>query len=44
LREGFSSSGSTNAYTLKIKGRFATVLGEVPRATVYQIATSLNAR
>lgn len=44
MTEGFSGSGSTNAYTLTIDGRLATVLGEVPRRTVFSIANSLNAR
>jgi sigma-E factor negative regulatory protein RseB len=44
MPDGFSSSGSLNAYSLTIDGRLATALGEVPRRTVYRIANSLNAR
>jgi sigma-E factor negative regulatory protein RseB len=44
MPEGFSSAGSLNAYSLTINGRLATALGEVPRRTVYRIATELNAR
>src|SRR5690606_21638505 len=41
--EGFSSAGSTNAYSRKLNGRSATVIGEVPRQTVRSIALSLSA-
>lgn len=41
LAEGFSTLGSTNAYSLTIRGRKVTAIGEVPRETVQQIATSL---
>jgi len=45
MPEGFSRSGSTNAYALKIAGgRLAVAMGEVPRDTVHYIATSLDAR
>lgn len=44
MSEGFSSSGSTNAFVFRIDGRLAAVLGEVPRRTIYSIAKSLNAR
>jgi sigma-E factor negative regulatory protein RseB len=44
MPEGFSGSGSTNAYSLKIDGRLATAMGDVPRLTVQRIATSLDAR
>jgi len=40
--EGFSSAGSTNAYSRKVNGRSATVIGEVPRQTVRSIALSLS--
>jgi sigma-E factor negative regulatory protein RseB len=44
MPEGFSQFGSTNVYTLKVDGRLATAMGEVPRRTVQRIATSLDAR
>ena len=44
MPEGFSQMGSTNVYSLKIDGRLATAMGEVPRRTVQRIATSLDAR
>jgi negative regulator of sigma E activity len=44
MPEGFSRVGSTNAYALKIDGRLAVAVGEVPRRTVHRIATSLDAR
>lgn len=44
MTEGFSRYGSTNAYSLKIDGRLATAMGEVPRRTVQRIATSLDAQ
>ena len=44
MPEGFSRYGSTNAYSLKIDGRLATAMGEVPSRTVQRIATSLDAR
>ena len=44
MPEGFSRFGSTNAYSLKIDGRLATAMGDVPRLTVQRIATSLDAR
>jgi sigma-E factor negative regulatory protein RseB len=43
MPEGFSGSGSTNSYSVKIHGRLATALGEVPRRTVQRIAMSLDA-
>lgn len=43
VAEGFSSAGSTNAYSRKLNGRSATVIGEVPRQTVRTIALSLTA-
>jgi sigma-E factor negative regulatory protein RseB len=43
MPEGFSRVGSTNAYALKIDGRLAVAVGEVPRRTVHRIATSLDA-
>ncbi|HEX6996465.1 MAG TPA: MucB/RseB C-terminal domain-containing protein [Gammaproteobacteria bacterium] len=42
VAEGFSSAGSTNAYSTKVNGRSATVIGEVPRQTVRSIALSLS--
>ncbi len=39
--EGFSTVGSTNAYSLTLRGRKVTALGEVPRQTVRTIASSL---
>lgn len=42
VTEGFSTLGSTNAYSLTINGRKVTAIGEVPRRTVRQIATSLT--
>ena len=42
MPEGFSRFGSTNAYSLKIDGRLATAIGEVPARTVQGIATSLD--
>lgn len=45
MPEGYSHSGSTNAYALKIAGgRLAVAMGEVPQETVHSIATSLDAR
>ena len=44
LPEGFNRYGSTNAYSIRIDGRLATAMGEVPRRTVQMIATSLDAR
>lgn len=41
---GFSRMGSTNVYALRIDGRLAVAVGEVPRRTVHRIATSLDAR
>lgn len=43
IPEGFSGSGSTNSYSVKVHGRLATALGEVPRRTVQRIAMSLDA-
>jgi sigma-E factor negative regulatory protein RseB len=40
--EGFSKVGSTNAYSLTLRGRKVTAIGEVPRQTVRSIATSLS--
>lgn len=42
MQEGFNRFGSTNAFTIRINGRLATAMGEVPRETVQMIATSLN--
>jgi sigma-E factor negative regulatory protein RseB len=45
VRDGFSTAGSTNAYTLTLNdGRKATAIGEVPRQTVRTIASSLVAK
>ena len=43
VREGFSTVGSTNAYSLTLRGRKVTAMGEVPRQTVRTIASSLVA-
>jgi len=43
VAEGFFSFGSTNAYSLTLRGRKVTAIGEVPRQTVQTIATSLDA-
>jgi sigma-E factor negative regulatory protein RseB len=43
LREGFSTVGSTNAYSTTVRGRKVTAMGEVPRQTVRTIASSLVA-
>jgi sigma-E factor negative regulatory protein RseB len=42
VAEGFSTVGSTNAYSLTLAGRKVTVVGEVPRRTVERIAASLS--
>lgn len=44
VRAGFSSVGSTNAFSLTLSGRKVTAVGEVPRKTVQTIATSLVAK
>jgi sigma-E factor negative regulatory protein RseB len=41
--DGFSNLGSTNAYSLTLRGRKVTAVGEVPRLTVRTIASSLVA-
>jgi sigma-E factor negative regulatory protein RseB len=41
--EGFSKVGSTNAFSLTLRGRKVTAVGEVPRQTVRAIASSLVA-
>jgi sigma-E factor negative regulatory protein RseB len=41
--EGFSNVGSTNAFSLTLRGRKVTAVGEVPRQTVRSIAQSLVA-
>lgn len=41
VTEGFSKMGSTNAYSLTLRGRKVTAVGEVPRQTVRTIASSL---
>ncbi len=41
--EGFSNVGSTNAFSLTLRGRKVTAVGEVPRRTVRTIASSLVA-
>jgi sigma-E factor negative regulatory protein RseB len=41
--EGFSTVGSTNAFSLTLGGRKVTAMGEVPRQTVRTIASSLVA-
>ena len=42
LAEGFSTLGSTNAYSLTLDDRRITAIGEVPRRTVETIANSLR--
>lgn len=42
LSEGFSKVGSTNAFSVTVRGRRVTAVGEVPRHTVRSIATSLQ--
>jgi sigma-E factor negative regulatory protein RseB len=39
--DGFSNLGSTNAFSLTLRGRKVTAVGEVPRQTVRTIASSL---
>jgi len=41
--EGFTNLGSTNAFSLTLRGRKVTAVGEVPRQTVRTIASSLVA-
>jgi len=41
--EGYSHVGSTNAFSLTLRGRKVTAVGEVPRQTVRTIASSLVA-
>lgn len=43
VAEGFSTVGSTNAFSLTVRGRKVTAVGGVPRQTVRSIATSLTA-
>jgi sigma-E factor negative regulatory protein RseB len=43
MRDGYSTAGSTNAYSLTLDGRTRTAIGEVPRQTVRMIASSLVA-
>jgi sigma-E factor negative regulatory protein RseB len=43
VAEGFSNVGSTNAFSLTLRGRQVTAVGEVPRRTVRTIASSLVA-
>jgi sigma-E factor negative regulatory protein RseB len=43
VSEGFSTMGSTNAFSLTLRGRKVTAVGEVPRQTVRTIASSLVA-
>ena len=43
VSEGFSKMGSTNAFSLTLRGRKVTAVGEVPRQTVRTIASSLVA-
>jgi sigma-E factor negative regulatory protein RseB len=44
VAHGFSSVGSTNAFSLVVGGRQVTAVGEVPRKTVRSIASSLVAQ
>jgi len=41
VSEGVSKMGSTNAFSLTLRGRKVTAVGEVPRQTVRTIASSL---
>lgn len=43
VTDGFSNLGSTNAFSLTLRGRKVTAVGEVPRQTVRTIASSLVA-
>lgn len=42
IEEGFSRVGSTNAFSLTVRGRKVTAVGGVPRQTVRTIAASLT--
>jgi sigma-E factor negative regulatory protein RseB len=44
VARGFSRIGSTNAFSLILRGRQVTAVGEVPKQTVQTIATSLTAQ
>ena len=44
IPKGLSRDGSRNAYSLRVNGRWATAIGDVPGRTVERIATSLDAR
>jgi len=43
VNDGFSKVGSTNTFSLTLRGRKVTAVGEVPRQTVRTIASSLVA-
>jgi sigma-E factor negative regulatory protein RseB len=43
MGDGFSNVGSTNAFSLTLRGRKVTAVGEVPKQTVRTIASSLVA-
>jgi sigma-E factor negative regulatory protein RseB len=43
VSDGFSTMGSTNAFSLTLRGRKVTAVGEVPKKTVRTIASSLVA-
>jgi sigma-E factor negative regulatory protein RseB len=43
VNDGFSRLGSTNTFSLTLRGRKVTAVGEVPRQTVRTIASSLVA-
>ena len=43
VNDGFSKVGSTNTFSLTLRGRKVTAVGEVPRQTVRSIASSLVA-
>ena len=43
MDDGFANLGSTNAFSLTLRGRKVTAVGEVPRQTVRSIASSLVA-
>jgi sigma-E factor negative regulatory protein RseB len=43
VTDGYSGSGGTNTFSLRLGGRQITAVGEVPRKTVHSIASSLIA-
>ena len=44
IPRGLSRDGSRNAYSVRVNGRWATAIGDVPGRTVERIATSLDAQ